>query len=59
MSQPIIVEKKPAVLELEPGQYHWCSCGKSSNQPFCNGSHKGTDFTPLAFDVTETKTVAL
>ena len=35
--------------------YYWCSCGKSSKQPFCDGSHKGTEFTPLAYKADETK----
>jgi CDGSH-type Zn-finger protein len=59
MSEPKIVDKKPVVLELEPKTYYWCTCGESTNQPYCNGAHKGTDFTPLAFEVTETKKVAL
>lgn len=59
MSEPTIVDKKPTVLTLEPGTYYWCSCGLSENQPFCNGAHKGTDFQPLAFEVTEAKPVAL
>jgi CDGSH iron-sulfur domain-containing protein 3 len=59
MSEPTIVDKKPTVLTLEPGTYYWCSCGLSENQPFCNGAHKGTDFKPLAFEVTEAKPVAL
>ena len=59
MNQPVIADKKPVLLELEAGTYYWCSCGKSNNQPFCNGSHKGTEFTPLAFEVTEKKNVAI
>ncbi len=59
MSEPTIVDKKPTVLTLEPGTYHWCSCGLSANQPYCNGSHKGTAFKPVAFEVTEAKPVAL
>jgi CDGSH iron-sulfur domain-containing protein 3 len=59
MSTPVIADKKPAVLELEPGTYYWCTCGQSQNQPFCNGAHKDTGFTPLAFEVTEKKRVAL
>jgi CDGSH iron-sulfur domain-containing protein 3 len=53
MSEPKIADKKPAVLELEPGTYYWCACGASSKQPFCDGSHKGTGFTPVKFDVGE------
>lgn len=57
--QPVIADRKPVVMSLEPGTYYWCTCGRAQNQPFCDGSHKGTGFTPLAFEVTETKTVAL
>ncbi|NEO87471.1 MAG: CDGSH iron-sulfur domain-containing protein [Spirulina sp. SIO3F2] len=59
MTEPKIVDKKPTVMTLEPGKYFWCSCGLSENQPFCNGAHTGTEFTPVALEVTETKQVAL
>lgn len=59
MNQPVIADKKPTVMELEAGTYYWCSCGESNNQPFCNGSHQGTEFTPLAFEITEKKNVAM
>jgi CDGSH-type Zn-finger protein len=59
MAEPKIAEKKPAVLDLEPGVYYWCACGRSNNQPFCDGSHAGTEFTPLEFKVEETKKAAL
>ena len=59
MSEPTIYDKKPAVLELEPGTYWWCACGKSSNQPFCNGAHKGSGMGPTKLELTEKKTVAL
>ncbi|GAB4217799.1 MAG: hypothetical protein OHK0012_23730 [Synechococcales cyanobacterium] len=59
MSEPIVVDKKPTVLTLEPGTYYWCSCGASSNQPFCDGAHKGTGLAPKPFTVTEQKPVAL
>ena len=59
MGEATIAAKEPAVLELEPGTYYWCSCGKSANQPFCDGSHEGTDFTPQMVEITEKKTVAL
>lgn len=41
------IKKSPDTLELEPGKYWWCSCGKSANQPFCDGSHKDTEHTPV------------
>ena len=37
--------------------YYYCTCGLSENQPFCNGSHKGTGFSPLKFEAKETKKV--
>ncbi|MGB7413135.1 MAG: CDGSH iron-sulfur domain-containing protein [Thermosynechococcaceae cyanobacterium] len=59
MTEPTIAAKQPAVLTLEPGTHAWCTCGLSENQPFCNGSHKGTDFTPMPFKLDEEKQVAL
>ncbi len=35
--------------------YYWCSCGKSSKQPFCDSSHKGTEFSPVVYKAEETK----
>ena len=59
MNEPTIASKKPSVLELEAGTYYWCACGQSSNQPYCDGSHKGTGFTPVSFTVEAKKRVAL
>lgn len=58
MSEPVIAKKGPFVLKMEPGNYHWCACGKSSGQPFCDGSHKGSGFAPLSVEITEGKQVA-
>ena len=50
MSEPIIVQKAPMPVNVEAGKtYYWCSCGQSKNQPFCDGSHKGSDFAPVAY----------
>ena len=52
---PEIAQKAPYVVDLEEGKtYYWCTCGKSQAQPFCDGSHKGTEFTPQAFTAKET-----
>jgi CDGSH-type Zn-finger protein len=56
--QPVVAEKAPKPIEVEAGKtYYWCTCGKSKNQPFCNGAHKDTAFTPMAWTAEETKTV--
>lgn len=55
---PNIPQKAPIKVTVEAGKtYHWCACGKSKNQPMCDGSHKGSSFTPLAYtaDVTGDK----
>jgi len=55
MSKPTIADKKPIAVELQQGEeYYWCACGRSKSQPFCDGSHRGTDFTPQSFKATET-----
>lgn len=59
MSQPEIACKSPAVMELEPGTYWWCACGRSKSQPWCDGSHKECGMSPVEFVVTEAKRYAL
>ena len=56
MTMAIIADNKPARAKLEKGKKYWfCTCGKSKNQPFCDGSHKGSEFTPLEFVCEESK----
>lgn len=55
--QPIICDTKPLALEMDAGVYWWCSCGRSANPPFCDGSHKGSGLQPVKFELTEKKTV--
>ena len=49
MTDPVIAQKAPYAVDLKAGDYFWCACGRSKNQPFCDGSHKGTGFEPLAW----------
>ena len=45
---PIIAQKAPYPVEVEAGKtYFWCACGRSQNQPFCDGAHKGTSLAPI------------
>ena len=59
MPDRVIAQKGPYAVELKPGDYYWCACGQSKNQPFCDRSHKGTGFTPTKFTLTEEKKVYL
>lgn len=58
MSEKKIAQRSPYVMEIEAGNYAWCACGHSQNQPYCDGSHKGTGFSPIVEKVAEKKTVA-
>ena len=56
MNKPNVSKKGSYVVEVEEGKkYFWCSCGLSQNQPFCDGSHKGTEFNPFVYKAQSTK----
>jgi len=57
---PQIAQKAPFPVEVEEGKnYFWCACGRSKNQPFCDGSHKGTGFNPVKYTADASKRVFL
>jgi CDGSH-type Zn-finger protein len=58
MAKPEIAAKSPFAVNVEQGKdYWWCSCGKSKSQPFCDGSHKGSEFNPVKYTAGESKAV--
>ena len=58
MAEPRIAQKGPYPVEVQVGKkYFWCACGKSANQPFCDGSHKDTTFTPVMYQAEKDRTL--
>lgn len=58
--QPVIAGTMPSYQELVAGRrYMWCRCGRSKTQPFCDGSHAGTGFQPVAYVARSDKEEAL
>lgn len=58
MEKAKVAGTSPIKVSLEKGKkYAWCSCGLSSNQPYCDGAHKGSGFTPKVFVAEESKDV--
>ena len=55
---PEIGGRAPITFDVEAGKsYWWCACGRSKKQPFCDGSHKVTTFTPIEFKAPKTEKV--
>jgi CDGSH-type Zn-finger protein len=51
MTDALIATRTPIPVDVEAGKtYWWCTCGRSASQPFCDGSHKGTEFTPQRWE---------
>ena len=60
MEQPKVADKVPQMVKLETEKtYAWCACGKSESQPWCNGAHEGSRFSPNVFTAEKSKRVAL
>lgn len=36
----------------------WCACGRSQRQPYCDGSHRGSEYRPLRYTLPQNLTVA-
>ena len=50
MSVPKSPKLSPYPTKVTSGKtYFWCACGQSHKQPFCDGSHKDTDFQPIKY----------
>jgi len=59
MQEPERPKTGPYALELDGGTYWWCACGRSRNQPFCDGSHQGTDIEPVELELAAAQKVWL
>ncbi|MBN85107.1 MAG: glutamate synthase [Gammaproteobacteria bacterium] len=58
MAEPNIAQKAPFPVDVTAGKkYFWCACGKSENQPFCDGSHSDTEFTPVPYEADKDRTL--
>jgi len=58
MNESTVAQKAPYAVDVEAGKtYHWCSCGQSKGQPLCDGSHKGTAFSPTPYKAEKDGTV--
>lgn len=58
MDKQVSEQKSPVAVEVKKGEtYYFCTCGKSSNFPFCDGSHQGTSCNPLAYTAEKDDTV--
>jgi CDGSH-type Zn-finger protein len=58
--EPVVAQTSPYAVNVEAGQrYYWCSCGRSKEQPFCDGSHQGTGLEPVEFTADKSEEVYL
>ena len=60
MKDSKIAANSPQMEQLESGKtYAWCACGRSSSQPWCDGSHQLTSITPYVFVAEKSEAKAL
>ncbi|MCH7929018.1 MAG: CDGSH iron-sulfur domain-containing protein [Proteobacteria bacterium] len=58
MARPIVAQPGPFFVDVEEGRtYTWCACGRSANQPFCDGSHSGTGIAPVVYTAAQSRRV--
>jgi CDGSH iron-sulfur domain-containing protein 3 len=58
MAEPVVAQRSPFAIDVTAGKdYWWCACGKSRTQPFCDGSHKGSEFNPMKYTADKTQKV--
>ncbi len=58
MPKPRIAQNAPYAAEVQSGKsYWWCACGMSKTQPYCDGSHKGSEFNPVEYVALKSDTV--
>lgn len=58
MAEAVCAQKEPYEVDVEAGRaYFWCACGRSAKQPFCDGSHSGTDIQPVRYKAERAETV--
>ena len=58
MAEPVAAQTAPYMVTVEAGKkYFWCACGRSSKQPFCDGSHSGTGLAPVMYQAEASKDV--
>ncbi len=57
MPKGAVASKSPIAIEVDAGKsYFWCTCGKSAKQPFCDGSHQGSEFSPMKWEAEQSGT---